>query len=806
MKDLYIVTEALSLEHKKKLDTLIFDVVGIKPGEVIFTDIDSMQLSSDSIVVTMGADALKALAGKGSITKEQGVWKRIKNIELLPTFSIGYTMRNPEHLQTIANDLFKAHSKSLGLVLEETRTRILKCRTMASVDEVLGYIQEVGDVAFDFETSPIDDDLGTFYEGFKITCISLCFQQGCAYVIPLEHQENVWFTPDEIEIIWAKLNKFIFSDYNIRKVCHNVNYEMHCIAKRGYRMRGRLDDPMLKHHLLDETKSHRLKDIVAEYLPEFTGYENEMNTSVSWELRDIEELMTYCGIDSDVTMRIDTLFESKLLEDGRLYRIYRNLTMAAVRPLFEAEYDGALIDREFLVNAIKISEGYIEDQEKKLRSFTEVAQFEQAINEFETDKEIQRLNERLLKWRETHKNSSKTETNLVTKIASIKAGLVSVYEKINFGSTKQLPELLYTNAYGFKFKSWDRTTARSVLIELDDKSGFIDELLLFRSMQKLLSTYLIGLLKRLDRNDRVHTSFKLHGTVSGRLSSSNPNLQNLPNISKLKDTKIIEMVSMVKKAFIALPEHKILQVDFSQAELRIIAEFANETAMLQAYADGKDLHSVTAAKVMRVAFEKWLVLTDAEKKESRTRAKAVNFGLIYGMGAKGFKAYAKENYGIEITLEESELVRRNFFNGYPMIEEYHGIYVAKAREFGHVRTLFGRKRRTPDILSDDDFKASMDERVAVNSPIQGTAGELTIFAIALNYHRLPKSVKLFCTVHDSILYYLPPYESLDGTAKIIRNTCENAPLKKYFLRELTKVTMKVDIEQSETNWKELKEF
>lgn len=177
----------------------------------------------------------------------------------------------------------------------------------------------------------------------------------------------------------------------------------------------------------------------------------------------------------------------------------------------------------------------------------------------------------------------------------------------------------------------------------------------------------------------------------------------------------------------------------------------------------------------------------------------------YGMGAYAYVGYSKNTYGIEVSLEAAENMRNAFFDTYKRLPDYHAEYVQKASKYGWVRTLFGRRRRTPDINSDDGMRSSMDERVSINSPIQGTGGEITLFVIALLQHRLDPRVKLVNTVHDSIMYDVPP-ELLDETVRICTETCENAPMLMYFGRELKKVTLKIDSEVSTTNWRELRPY
>ncbi len=261
----------------------------------------------------------------------------------------------------------------------------------------------------------------------------------------------------------------------------------------------------------------------------------------------------------------------------------------------------------------------------------------------------------------------------------------------------------------------------------------------------------------------------------------------------------------VKKSFIVPEGYTLIAVDYSQAELRVIASFAQETVMLKAYADNLDLHAVTAAQMVNETIEGFYQLDEKKQKEWRTRAKAGNFGLIYGIGAEGFVDYAKSNYGVELTLKESEKLKEDFFTLYPRLLNYHAEYIAKAQKFGYVRTLFGRKRNLKDIHSSQAFKRSLDERAAINSPIQGTAGAFTIFASAILKHRIDPRVKFVLNVHDALYFYCPD-ELLQTTIPLIKKTCEDLPTNLYFQKELKGIGMKVDVETSKTNMKDTKAY
>lgn len=288
-------------------------------------------------------------------------------------------------------------------------------------------------------------------------------------------------------------------------------------------------------------------------------------------------------------------------------------------------------------------------------------------------------------------------------------------------------------------------------------------------------------------------------------SSANPNLQNLPNSGKLKDDLSKTVVGKVKRMFSVPDGYTIIAVDFSQAELRLVAEYADEKNMLEAYAQDIDLHKKTGCKVAGITLQQFDELPKDASKKIRNDAKPVNFGYVYGQGPSGFVDFAKGSYGTTFTLEEATHMRNAYFEEYPNLLVYHETYKAKGRKFGNVRTFFGRKIYLDDINHPDQKLKGDAERQAVNSPIQGTAGEWTLFCIALLQYRLDKSVYFVNTVHDSIIFYCPN-ELVDKSVRMIKDTCENPPTELYFGKKLEKVKMKLDCEIGKSNWKELEPY
>jgi len=812
---------------EKLLEQLLFDVVGAKKGDIYKTyttrchvvgSISKRELLAcrpyleeeirriqPKAILCIGEAALKHLT-TGTLAKKRGAVEVLNiagmDIPMVCTYDSKFVDANMKYLTVWAKDVLRAYNLSKGIVSSNSPTAMVYCDDFDKIRQAVAYIKEVGLAVFDFETVKIDEDKGTFHEDFYATALSFTFQAGSGYVIPLDHK-NSPFTKEEVKEIMYYLQMQVFENKIIRKVAHNLNFDAHVLRVYGVRLRGRIDDTMLMHHLWDETKKHGLKEIVEDFMPQYAGYDDELK-GFNWADIPLPILCQYAATDTDFTYRILVLLESYLQEDPRLYKIYRNLTMPAFRALWEAEVKGMLIDTQFLSSAIRELDTLIQRQKARLRGNKVVKRFEDHNREEATALAIEEYTNKLQKWRETHKNKTATETKMEAKLAGLKSGTEIAYKGINFGSPAQMSNLLYESKAGFRFSSLETGTGKDIIKELPDTSGFVEGLLSLRSLEKTQSTYLEGIYKRLDKNNRIHTTFKIAGTTSGRLSSANPNLQNVPNVAKLRDETLIHAVGLIKKCFIVPEGHTMFQYDYAQAELRIIADFANETAMLEVYKNNGDIHSKTGSEMLGVALADFDPKNIAEHKGARSRAKAVNFGLIYDMSASGFKDYAKNEYGLILTMQEAEATKDLFFNTYPKLLHYHEDYKDKARKFGWVRTLYGRKRRTPDINGDDNFKASLDERVAINSPVQGTAGEFTVFAVALLRNRLDPRVHLVNTIHDSIIFYIPD-DLIESAGAVIKDTMENLPNRQYFGVDLKHIGMSTDAEASKVSWKDLQE-
>lgn len=754
-------------------------------------------------IVLMGGDVVESILGK-SIKSLRGTVHSYEGSPAIATYSVNMGRKDPDILELIAKDIQQAYNVAYGAENVESDTVTVEVDSLEVLDTLIKHIQQVGRFAFDFEATGLDIHSLDFFP----TALSISFQPGSAYVIPLFHFEkfSMWTIQSEGAIHAPLIERLaeIFTDPLIRKVAQNFKFDA-SILKRffGYYPEGRCDDTMTMHHCLYNNERHGLKGIISTYFPALSGYEDETKrhkwAEVPWEV-----LCKYTGIDSDLTGRLGIILEAELLEDLPSYLAYRNLMSAALRPLLEAEFEGSLINPQTIQEGVDIATRRQEELLRTLYAFPQVEEYNRREQRRQNSKQIKELQAKIDAGPKAYLIARYEE-----RIAKLKSGEEQVFDQVNFASPIQLKELLF-GSDGFRFdrptddrfgkkKEIDNTEA-DTLKQIDDSTGFIDALLNYRGVGKVLSTYLKGIQDRLDINGRIHGKFLQHGAATFRMSSADPNLQNMITRSDYKE--VLEIITYVKGSFVPPPGHVILQLDFSQMELRLMAHFADEETMLQAFRDGLDIHAITAASDHQISMEQFLALDKDIQKKQRYEAKASNFGLIYGQSAPGFKEYARAQYGLILTDVQARKRREAFFNKYSKLLRYHKLIVQRAEKYGYVRTLFGSKINLPDIYHPSQGIKSHAERNAINGPIQGTGGQFGVFDIAILHKRLNPKVRLFNTVHDSIMYYVP-YDLIQETVAIAQETSENLPVREYFGFTFDKVQLKVDVEASTKSWREL---
>lgn len=716
--------------------------------------------------------------------------------------------------------------------VSQSRYKIVKSRE--EIHELISYVKTTGYCAFDFETKakgPLGNagpgskkPMGFQYKEDEPTVIGVSFQPGSTWVIPLFHFDSP-FKRSEVHIILKQLSKELFENPKIVKIAHNMKFEHKWLLRYGCDLRGRLNDTMLMHYLIDENERHGLKEIVSMYFPDYEDYEQEIRELVvkhkGWEFVPLEPLSKYNGLDCDLTLRVFHLLEPELVAEG-LYSVYRNLLMMSHRVLTESEFEGILVDKKYLNSIIEETDKKIKDNDKKLRSHKFIRRF----NKWRKKNHIKKLVEDVKQEIEDIKNNSEKTREQKQRLIKTRQEKLSRYvvgdlqtkkeqfHEVNFNSPKQIADLLYFSPGGFKFPVIERTesgapsTAEAVLLVFrkKDKSGFIDQLLKQRELTKLFSTYMVAIRDRITEKSRIHGSFLIHGTVTGRLSSKSPNLQNIP-----RDTTS----SLIKKMYVCPPGYLMLQLDYSQAELRVMAEMANETSMLSWFNEGRDVHLSTACKKYNYNYDKAkTILSDDSHpdytlwKKRRKQAKTINFGIIYEEGPNKL-AEGLSTEDEVVGYDEAKEFLEDYFETFPRVKTFINRQHRKVSKQGFVTNLFGRKRRLPDIYSEDQGLFLRAQRQSTNTPVQGSASDFALFSSILIREakmrgELPWDMPQIFTVHDSLGFYIRPND-IHKSVPILERICENPETKKWFSFRMKKVRMKVDFEIG-INWGELKEY
>ena len=552
-------------------------------------------------------------------------------------------------------------------------------------------------VCFDTETTGIDA------LNAELVGISFSFEKGKAFYVPFPENR------EEAQILIDKFKPF-FENENIEKIGQNIKYDLKILSHYGVIIKGKLFDTMIAHYLINPDMRHNM-DILSEtylkYSPksieDLIGKKGKNQKS----MRDVslEEIKEYAAEDADVTYQLKQNF-SPILDKAETKKLFDEIEIPLIPVLAAMELEGINLDVPFL-------------KEMSVEMSKESNALEQKI--YET------------------------------------AG-----EKFNLASPKQLGEILFDKmkiggAKQKKTKTGQYATGEEVLSYLANEHEIVKEILEWRQMVKLQSTYIDALPNQVDaKTGRVHTDYMQTVAATGRLSSTNPNLQNIPIRT--------EKGRLIRKAFIARDEnYTLVSADYSQIELRIIAALSGEENMIKAFQNNEDIHKSTAAKVFNVPLEE-------VTKEQRSNAKTVNFGIIYGVSAFGLSNQTS------LSRKEAADLIEAYYQTYPKLKSYMSNQVEFARENGYVQTVLGRRRYLKDINSANMMVKSGAERNAVNAPIQGSAADIIKIAM-INIHKKLTSEnwksKMLLQVHDELVFDVHNDE-LEKIQPIIKHEMENA--------------------------------
>ena len=590
---------------------------------------------------------------------------------------------------------------------------------------------EAGVVAVDTESTSLDPMQA------ELVGFSLAIRPGYAAYVPLTHKSGAGdllgggVVEGQIPVREAlDIIKPLMEDSSVLKVLQNVKYDLVILQRYGVDI-APYDDTMLMSYVLDAGRGNHNMDALSERMLghrtiTFKDVTGSGRSAVTFDYVPLDRATAYAGEDADVTLRFWLALKPRLIAEG-MVTVYERLERPLVRVLARMEQRGISIDRQILS-----------------RLSGELAQRAAALEE-----EIYQL-----------------------------AG-----ERFTIGSPKQLGDILFGRMGfpgGSKTKTGQWSTSAQVLEDLAAEGHELPRKIVdWRQLTKLKSTYTDALPGYVNpQTKRVHTSYALAATTTGRLSSSEPNLQNIP-IRTTEGRKI-------RTAFVAEKGHKLISADYSQIELRVLAHIADIPQLRQAFADGIDIHAMTASEMFNVPVE-------GMPSEVRRRAKAINFGIIYGISAFGLANQ------LSIPREEAGEYIKKYFERFPGIKDYMDASKAFCREHGFVRTIFGRRIHYPEIRSPNPSVRAFNERAAINAPIQGSAADIIRRAMVRMDDALEQaglSARMLLQVHDELIFETPDAE-VEATLPVIRRVMEEAAMPAVSLA----VPLKVDARAAD-NWDE----
>ena len=615
----------------------------------------------------------------------------------------------PEQSNKGLQDFFKELEFNAFVTEEQAEKKAVEYKTLKSIDDlsmIENLIHESKCFAFDTETTSIDS-----LEA-ELVGVSFSFEANSGYYLPIAHQEKTAISRDEA-LRWLKQ---IIEASQDKVIGQNLKYDLQVLRNHQIHIKKFYADTMLMSYSINSTASRHNLDALAEYYLNIKTikFEDVMgkgkNKLKNFSEVPIKEATNYAAEDADITLQLYRTFETKI--DDKTTKLLQEIEYPMIFVLMEMEATGALID-------------------------------------------IKHLNS-------LSNNFGSKLINLVQKIHK-HSGVV-----FNIDSPKQLSEVLF-DKMGIEAKGLKKTssgyysTSESVLQKLADENEIIKDILEYRTLAKLKSTYTDKLSEICDLGSRVHTSYHQAVTSTGRLSSSDPNLQNIP--IRTKDGIVI------REAFIAPQGKKLLAIDYSQIELRLMAHYSNDEIMVKSFNNNEDIHKRTASEIFGVDIQ------DVDD-DMRRKAKTINFGLLYGMSAFGLSNQ------LSVTRAEADIFLESYFDRYSGVSAFMKNIVEDAKGKKYVETLHGRKIHVPNIESSNYLMRQASERAAINGPLQGSAADIIKIAmikIAEWIQGNDQEIKMILQVHDELIFEVPDSygeENIEPIIKLMEQSTEiNVPLK-----------------------------
>lgn len=757
------------MPNSENYQTLIEDSLreaGVEPGDCFFTSAikcRNFELNAGKLdmktcrqyldaeiailkpewILAFGNEALFATTGHSGIMKYRAKIIEKNDVKVIATISPAAVTRNPGQRESWLADLRYFASQVQGKTATVKPPGIFYVNTKKKFDELKKILSKTKVLSYDVETVGFDEF------GPNAAIVSLAgtseFANGVVicWALPLFHPQSPF--RNNWQKVLRVLNKYI--SVIPKQVAHNGKFDARWLRQFGVDAKVTFDT-MLACHLLDE---NRLKGLKPQANARFGVGDWSINTAELLET-PIREVLTYNALDTYYTYHIYLETKQELIEQPRLLRIFSKLTMPANEMLIEAERLGIWIDREKLATNTKIAYDMRDTIEQKLMAWVPEGD----------DEELAAMG-----WPRMGKRAKLAEVNFnASNFARwwlfdfLDMPVLAVGKDKDDGS-EGAPSM-----------------AEAVMLELKGQHPAIELMLERSKWQKYCSSFLSTYDELADENDRLHTTFKLAGTVTGRLSSGKVDQDKIT--SKRTNIRGVNIQQVPRDPFIrgmfgARPGYDFVEADFSQVELRVVAFLSRDRTMMHLYQTGQDIHRATAANVLGVP-------ANAVTKDDRKKAKAVNFGFVYGMGWRKFILTAFEKYELTFTPAEAQQIRKLFFEQFRGLFPWHARQRRLVNQYGRVQSPIGRIRHLPDIFSGDEGVRAEAERQAINSPVQSFASDMTMLSMLMindrfKEHRLDAHV--IGTVHDALLFEVRRAHT-GHALPIIKDTMENLPLQRKF--------------------------
>lgn len=689
-------------------------------------------------VLAFGNEGLQVATGHSGITKYRGRPIERNGHTVIATLAPAAIMRNPGQKQSWEADILFFGSQVLGRTTEVDLPKIAIVDSVDKLNTLCRILDKADTLAYDIETTRASE----FEAGAAIVSLAGTVMRGekmTVFSIPLFHPESPF--RKKWRAVLRKLAPHL--ERVPKQIAHNGKFDARWLRHFGVKARVTFDT-MLAAHLLDENRQKGLKPLARVILG-----------VAPWEIstRDLlgtplDDVLKYNALDTYYTFHLYRVFRDQLIDQPRLLRIFKLLTIPSNEIFIEVERHGVWIDPEKLATAYKIA--------------------------FDMRDELDR---QLMEWVPDPEETEDWPTNSKGKPV-----------EVNFNPSKFAKWWLFDHL-GFpvlergKTKDdgspGDPSMKEAVLLELKNTDHPVIKLLLERAKwQKYCSTYVSSYIEQADENNRIHTTFKIAGTVTGRLSSGKADEEKVTGGKATIRGVNLQQVPrdpFIRGLFGAPPGWSFVEADFSQVELRVVAFLAREKTMLGIYQRGEDIHRATASSVLGKP-------PSQVTKDDRKKAKAVNFGFVYGMGANKFVQTAFEQYEMVFTLDEAKEVRRLFFQQFKGLLPWHQRQRRLVHNYSRVQSPLGRIRHLPDVNSGEQGVIAEAERQAINSPVQSFASDMNILSMILiheQFQKLGLRANVLGTVHDAINFEIHD-DDLAVALPIIKNTMEHLPLKRKF--------------------------